>query len=123
MSEDHKHRARIFLHRGDLVHAHSAWEAAVADDRAANDQREHSDSLGNLGNTCALMHDFETAERCYREVLGIQRIEHIGNVSIGHHIRCATEPSEQAPDKKPCKVRRQRHDKIINQQTCNSQQQ
>jgi len=29
MSEAHKHRARIFLHRGDLVQARAAWEAAV----------------------------------------------------------------------------------------------
>jgi tetratricopeptide (TPR) repeat protein len=94
MSEDHKHRARIFLHRGDLLHARAAWEAAVADDRAAEDQRGLSDSLGNLGNTCALMRDFEHAEHCYREVLAIQRMEgnrhtiahtlvNLGNLHIG----------------------------------------
>ena len=33
MSDNDKHRARIFLHRGDLVQARAAWEAAVADDR------------------------------------------------------------------------------------------
>jgi hypothetical protein len=58
MSDDHKHRARIFLHRGDLIQARAAWEAAVADDRAADNPRELSASLGNLGNTCALMQDF-----------------------------------------------------------------
>lgn len=94
MSDRHKHRARIFLHRGDLIQARAAWEAAVADDRAANDPSELSDSLGNLGNTCALMHDFETAERCYREVLAIQGTEgnrhaiahtlvNLGNLHIG----------------------------------------
>lgn len=75
MSEADKHRARIFLHRGDLVQARAAWEAAVADDRTAGGQQALSDSLGNLGNTCALMNDFLLAEQCYREVLQIQRIE------------------------------------------------
>ena len=94
MSDHHQHRARIFLHRGDLVHAREAWEAAVADDRAAGNQRELSNSLGNLGNTCALMEDFAAAEQCYQEVLDIQRTEHnehaiahtlvnLGNLHIG----------------------------------------
>ncbi len=94
MAEDHKHRARIFLHRGDLAQARAAWEAAVEEDRAANDVRELSNSLGNLGNTCALMEDFDTAERCYREVLDLQRTEqnphaiahtlvNLGNLHIG----------------------------------------
>ena len=48
MSDNHKHRARIFLHRGDLIQARAAWEAAVADDRASNNQPDLSDSLGNL---------------------------------------------------------------------------
>src|SRR5678810_1348366 len=73
MSEDHKHRARIFLHRGHLAQARAAWEAAVQDDRLGNDVQELSNSLGNLGNACALLEDFETAEHCYREVLEIQR--------------------------------------------------
>ena len=51
MSDDHKHRARIFLHRGDLVKARAAWEAAVIDDRTADNRQALSDSLGNLGNT------------------------------------------------------------------------
>lgn len=75
MSDNHKHRARIFLHRGDLVQARAAWEAAVSDDRLTEDQQALSDSLGNLGNTCALMNDFSPAEECYREVLQIQRTE------------------------------------------------
>ena len=75
MSEAHKHRARIFLHRGDLVQAKAAWEAAVEEDRSTNDLRELSNSLGNLGNACALTEDFDAAERCYREVLDIQRTE------------------------------------------------
>ena len=75
MSDDHKHGAGIFLHRGDLIQARAAWEAAVADDRASNNQRELSNSLGNFGNTCALMHNFDTAELCYREVLALQRTE------------------------------------------------
>ena len=73
ISNNHKHRARIFLHRGDLIQAHAACEAAVADDRASNNQRELSNSLGNFGNACALMHDFDTAEQCYHEVLALQR--------------------------------------------------
>ena len=75
MGEAHKHRARIFLHRGDLAHARAAWEAAVEEDRAANDPGELSNSLGNLGNTCALIEDFAAAEQCYREVLDLQRTE------------------------------------------------
>ena len=75
MSEAHKHRARIFLHRGDLVQARAAWEAAVEEDRSTNDLGELSNSLGNLGNACALCEDFDTAERCYREVLDLQRTE------------------------------------------------
>ena len=94
MSEAHKHRARIFLHRGDLVQAKAAWEAAVEEDRSTNDLRELSNSLGNLGNACALTEDFDAAERCYREVLDIQRTEqnqhaiahtlvNLGNLHIG----------------------------------------
>ena len=75
MSDNHKHRARIFLHRGDLVQARAAWEAAVADDRMDGIRQALSDSLGNLGNTCALMNDVPRAEQCYREVLQIQRTE------------------------------------------------
>src|SRR5574337_1869172 len=75
MSDDHKHRARMFLHRGDLVQARVAWEAAVTDDRTVGSQQALSDSLGNLGNACALMGDFSRAEQCYREVLQIQRTE------------------------------------------------
>jgi tetratricopeptide (TPR) repeat protein len=75
MADNHKHRARIFLHRGDLVQARAAWEAAVTDDRTADNQQALSDSLGNLGNTCALMNEFARAEQCYREVLQIQRTE------------------------------------------------
>ncbi len=75
MADNHKHRARIFLHRGDLVQARAAWEAAVADDRTVGSEQALSDSLGNLGNTCALMNDFPRAEQCYREVLQIQRTE------------------------------------------------
>ncbi|MCK6500771.1 MAG: tetratricopeptide repeat protein, partial [Nitrospira sp.] len=94
MAENDKHRARIFLHRGDLRQARAAWEAAVADDRLANNQRELSNSLGNLGNTCALAGDFDRAEACYKEVLAIQRVEqnphaiahtlvNLGNLHVG----------------------------------------
>ncbi|MBH0189882.1 MAG: tetratricopeptide repeat protein, partial [Nitrospira sp.] len=69
MSDDHKHRARIFLHRGQLAQARTAYEQAVADDRLAKDQRALSDSLGNLGNVCALSGELDHAETCYREVL------------------------------------------------------
>ena len=55
MSENDKHRARIFLHRGNLLQARAAWDTAVADDRAAGNACDLSDSLGNLGNVCALM--------------------------------------------------------------------
>ena len=75
MSDNDKHRARIFLHRGDLVQARAAWEAAVADDRASSNSQALSASLGNLGNTCALMNELLRAEQCYREVLQIQRTE------------------------------------------------
>ena len=75
MSDDHKHRGRIFLHRGQLTQAKVAYEQAVADDRLAEDARALSDSLGNLGNVCALSGDLEHAEACYREVLAIQRTE------------------------------------------------
>jgi len=94
MADAHKHRARIFLHRGDLAQARAAWEAVVEEDRAANDVRELSNSLGNLGNTCALIEDFDAAERCYREVLDLQRtvqnphaiahtLVNLGNLHIG----------------------------------------
>src|SRR5690242_11269810 len=94
MSDVHKHRARIFLHRGDLTQAKAAWEYAVEEDRSANDPQALSTSLGNLGNTCALLEDFDAAERCYREVLDLQRTEHnphavahtlvnLGNLHIG----------------------------------------
>ena len=94
MAESHKHRARIFLHRGDLVQARAAWEAAVLDDRQAGNPQELSNSLGNLGNACALSQDYDAAARCYREVLDIQRTQHnthaiahtlvnLGNLHIG----------------------------------------
>lgn len=73
MSDDEKHRARIFLHRGDLVQARAAWEAAVAEDRVGVKQHALSASLGN---TCALINEFIRAEQCYREVLQIQPTEH-----------------------------------------------
>ncbi|HEV8619853.1 MAG TPA: tetratricopeptide repeat protein, partial [Nitrospiraceae bacterium] len=75
MADDDKHRARIFLHRGQLAQAKAAYEQAVADDRFANDHRALSDSLGNLGNVYALSGDLDHAEACYREVLTIQRTE------------------------------------------------
>ena len=75
MSDDDKQRARIFLHRAQLAQARTAYEQAVADDRLANDSPALSDSLGNLGNVCALLGDLEQAEACYREVLTIQRTE------------------------------------------------
>ncbi|MFO0707726.1 MAG: tetratricopeptide repeat protein [Nitrospira sp.] len=94
MSEDDKHRARIFLHRGQLTQAKAAYEQAVADDRATGHRRELSASLGNLGNVCALSGDLDKAEACYREVLDIQRTEqdrqaiahtlvNLGNLHIG----------------------------------------
>ena len=67
MAKSHKHRVRIFLHRGDLVQARAAWEAAVLDDRQAGNPQELSNSLGNLGNACALSQDYDAAARCYRE--------------------------------------------------------
>ena len=72
MSEDHKHRARIFLHRGQLAQARAAYEQAVSDDRLANDQPALSDSLGNLGNVCALSGDLEHAE-ARNQLLGLFR--------------------------------------------------
>ncbi|HEX2056255.1 MAG TPA: tetratricopeptide repeat protein, partial [Nitrospiraceae bacterium] len=94
MSEQDKHQARIFLHRGDIPQARACWESAVADDRAAGNTAALSDSLGNLGNACALAGDFSTAEQCYREVLSIQRTEqdmhavahtlvNLGNLHVG----------------------------------------
>ncbi|HSQ92026.1 MAG TPA: tetratricopeptide repeat protein, partial [Nitrospiraceae bacterium] len=94
MSDADKHRARIFLHRGQLAQAKAAYEQAVTDDRLANDQRALSTSLGNLGNVCALLGDLDQADGCYREVLQIQRIErnqhaiahtlvNLGNLHIG----------------------------------------
>lgn len=71
MSEQDKHRARIFLHRGDILQARIAWEAAVTDDRTTGSLKELSNSLGNLGNACALSGDFEKADACYKEVLSI----------------------------------------------------
>ena len=103
MAENDKHRARIFLHRGDLVQARAAWEAAVKDDRASGSQRELSNSLGNLGNTCALAGELEKADACYKEVLNIQRSEqdqhaiahtlvNLGNLYIG-----ADQPEKARP--------------------------
>ena len=94
MSDDDKHRARIFLHRGQLAQARAACEQAVADDRLADNPGALSASLGNLGNVCALSGDLEQAETCYREVLTIQRTEqnpqaiahtlvNLGNLHIG----------------------------------------
>ncbi|MCE9536407.1 MAG: tetratricopeptide repeat protein, partial [Nitrospirae bacterium] len=64
MAENDKHRARIFLHRGQLAQAKAAYEQAIADDRLANDRRALSDSLGNLGNVCAQSGDLDQAETC-----------------------------------------------------------
>ena len=94
MADDDKHRGRIFLHRGQLTQARAAYEQAVADDRLAKDDRALSDSLGNLGNVCALSSDLDRAEACYKEVLTIQRTElnqeaiahtlvNLGNLHIG----------------------------------------
>jgi tetratricopeptide (TPR) repeat protein len=83
MSNEHKHRGRIFLHRGQLAQAKTAYEQAVLDDRLADDHRALSDSLGNLGNVCALSGDLDQAEACYREVLAIQRTEQNQN-AIAH---------------------------------------
>lgn len=79
MADADKHRARIFLHRGQLTQAKAAYEQAIADDRLANDHRALSNSLGNLGNVCALSGDLSHAETCYKEVLTIQRTE------LDHH--------------------------------------
>ena len=73
MSENDTHRARIFLHRGDVPQARAAYEQAVHDDRHGTNPQALADSLGNLGNVCAMMDDYEMANRCYREVLTIQR--------------------------------------------------
>ena len=73
MSEEDKHKARIFLHRGDLQQARSCYDKAVQDDRENGTSQELSDSLGNLGNVCAMMGAYAEAERCYREVLAMQR--------------------------------------------------
>ena len=54
MSDDDKHRGRIFFHRGQLAQAKAAYEHAVADDRLVQNPRALSDSLGNLGNVSAL---------------------------------------------------------------------
>lgn len=73
MAEADKQRPRIFLHRGQLDQAKACYEHAVQDDRAGQDESALSDSLGNLGNVCAMSGDFDGAELCYREVLVIQR--------------------------------------------------
>jgi tetratricopeptide (TPR) repeat protein len=72
MSEDAKHKGRIFLHRGDLVQARFWYEKAVKLDREAGTS-SLTESIGNLGNVCAMTGDYAEAERCYREVLAIQR--------------------------------------------------
>ena len=93
MSDQDKHRARIYFHRGNALQARASWEAAVADDRVSGTPRELSSSLGDLENG-ALAGDFETAEQCYREVLAIQRTErdqhavahtlvNLGNLHVG----------------------------------------
>jgi len=69
---DDRHRGRIFLHRGDLERARFWYEQAVKADREKGDAQMLSDSLGNLGNVCAMRGDYEQAERCYREVLDLQ---------------------------------------------------
>src|SRR5688500_12674325 len=76
MSENDKHRGRIFLHRGDVAKARACYEQAVDDDRLAAEPQALADSLGNLGNVCSMMGDYETANRCYREALTIQREYH-----------------------------------------------
>ncbi|TKB78598.1 MAG: tetratricopeptide repeat protein, partial [Nitrospira sp.] len=73
MAGDAAHRGRIFLHRGDLTQARQCYETAVSEDRARGDDRALSDSLGNLGNVCAMLGEVETAEGCYREALDLQR--------------------------------------------------
>ena len=98
MAENDKHRARIFLHRGQLAQAKAAYEQAVTDDRLGDNPRELSASLGNLGNVCALSGDFERAEACYREVLAILRTERNQQavahtlVNLGHPHMCSGRP-------------------------------
>src|SRR5438094_4206609 len=72
MAEADKQRGRIFLHRGDLAQARLCYEQALKDDRQ-DDSRALSDTLGNLGNVCAMLGDYQEAEQCYREILDIQR--------------------------------------------------
>lgn len=58
MSEYDKHKGRIFLHRGDLGRARYWYEQALKGDRESGGSEALTESLGNLGNVCALMGDF-----------------------------------------------------------------
>lgn len=62
MSEEDTHKARIFLHRGDLQQARSCYEKAVRDDRGNGSKQKLSDSLGNLGNVYAMMGAYDESE-------------------------------------------------------------
>jgi len=72
MGAEARHKGRIFLHRGDLVQARFWYEQAVNEDRAT-DAASLAESLGNLGNVHAMMGNAAEAERCYRELLALQR--------------------------------------------------
>src|SRR5439155_13401751 len=65
MAEADKQKGRIFLHRGDLAQARVCYEQALKDDRQDDSPQALSDTLGNLGNICAMLGDYQEAERCY----------------------------------------------------------
>ena len=61
MPENDRHQGRIFLHRGDLVQARRCYEQSVVADRTTGDVAGLTESLGNLGNVCAMQGDFTSA--------------------------------------------------------------
>lgn len=91
MSDDHKHRARIFLHRGDLVQARAAWEAqAVTSFKLALDYHRV------VGNEEGLAVTYSQLGKCFLDQSDLTKAERCLNNASEHYIKLGNEPAEAA---------------------------